>query len=157
MTNSGTPAPGIPSAASVGGTLPGVVVAGHGDFAAGMRDAVERVAGAQERLATVSNHGLDAERIVAVLVEAVDRVRADVIFTDLPAGSCTLAARRLAKTRGNISVVTGANLPMLLDFLLTGRTGSAGAAVAAAKGREAITVESAALAPMTDTDVARGG
>jgi PTS system N-acetylgalactosamine-specific IIA component len=88
----------------------------------------------------LSNHGLDAEGITAALTAAVDRVRADVIFTDLPAGSCTTAARRLAKQRGTLTVVTGANLPMLLDFLLKAREGAEGAALAAGKGRDGVMV-----------------
>ena len=122
----------------------GIVIAGHGGFAAGLRDAVECVAGPQSRVATISNHGLDADGIAAALADAVDRVRADVIFTDLPAGSCTIAARRLAKSRGRITVVTGANLPMLLDCVLKERVGAAGATLSAAKGRDGVLVIAAA-------------
>jgi len=143
MTNSGAPSAGI-------------VVAGHGSFAAGLRDAVECVGGPQPRLATLSNHGLDADGIATALVEAVDRVRANVIFTDLPAGSCTIAARRLAKARGTITVVTGANLPMVLDFLLTERDGALGATLSAEKGRDAVLVFAAEPAPVTE-DGSHGG
>ncbi len=121
-------------------SLGGIVLAGHGGFAAGMLDAVQTVAGAQPRVATVSNHGLDAAGIEAAIADALARVHASVIFTDLPAGSCTIAARRLAKQRGGLTVVTGANLPMLLDYLLKGREGNEGAALAAAKGRDGVVV-----------------
>lgn len=135
------------SSAPVSTPLAGIVIAGHGGFAAGALDAVERVAGPQPRAATVSNHGLDAAGIEAALIEAVDRVRADVIFTDLPAGSCTIAARRLAKQRGTLTVVTGANLPMLLDHCCKGREGAEGAALSAAKGRDSVMVFAPEHAP----------
>jgi PTS system N-acetylgalactosamine-specific IIA component len=79
-----------------------------------------------------------------------------VIFTDLPAGSCTMAARRLAKARGTITVVTGANLPMVLDFLLTERDGASGAARSAEKGRDAVLVFAAEQVPVTE-DKSHGG
>ena len=40
-----------------------------------------------------------------------------MIFTDLPAGSCTMAARRLLRERPAVVLVTGANLATLLDFV----------------------------------------
>lgn len=125
----------------------GVVLAGHGGFAAGLADAVVRVAGPQSRVAAVSNHDLDAAGIETALEAAVEQAGATVIFTDLPAGSCTIAARRLAKRRGGLSVVTGANLPMVLDFLLKGRSGPEGASSAAAKGRDGVMVFAAEGTP----------
>jgi PTS system N-acetylgalactosamine-specific IIA component len=43
---------------------------------------------------------------------------ASVIFTDLPAGSCSLAARRLQRRRPGLLLVTGVNLPLLLDVAM---------------------------------------
>jgi N-acetylgalactosamine PTS system EIIA component len=42
-----------------------------------------------------------------------------VIFTDLQAGSCTMAARRLLRDRPEMLLVSGTNLPMLLDFVMS--------------------------------------
>jgi PTS system N-acetylgalactosamine-specific IIA component len=74
------------------------------------------------------------------LSAAVDATGAHVIFTDLPAGSCTLAARRVHRERGGLTIIAGANLPMLLDFVLRDDAGPAEAAVAAERGREHIRV-----------------
>jgi mannose PTS system EIIA component len=40
-----------------------------------------------------------------------------VLFVDLPGGSCLSSAIRLARGRGELAVVTGVNLAMLLDFV----------------------------------------
>jgi PTS system N-acetylgalactosamine-specific IIA component len=130
MKSSGTSGPGAPRA----------VVAGHGEFAAGMISAVQLISGRGDVFRGLSNAGLDAGGLLAAMDEAVAAHAARVVFTDLPAGSCTIAARRLAHSRPALTVVTGANLSMLLDYALNGEDGAAAAAHAAGRGREAIEV-----------------
>ena len=130
MRNSGSSGPGAPRA----------VVAGHGEFAAGMISAVQLISGRGDVFRGLSNAGLDASALLDAMDEAVVAHGARVVFTDLPAGSCTIAARRLAHSRPAITVVTGANLSMLLDYALKGEDGAAAAARAAGRGREAIGV-----------------
>jgi mannose/fructose-specific phosphotransferase system component IIA len=93
------------------------IVVAHGDMATGLIDAVRRISGAPaEALIGVSNEGRSPE----TLREAILEVLGDdptVVFTDLGAGSCTLAARLSCAERGRVVVVTGVNLPMLLDFV----------------------------------------
>jgi mannose/fructose-specific phosphotransferase system component IIA len=89
----------------------------HGVMAAGMIDAVQRISGApDEALVAVSNEGRAPEQLQADIVEAMGEGPV-VIFTDLGAGSCTLAARLSCADRARVAVVTGVNLPMLLDFV----------------------------------------
>jgi N-acetylgalactosamine PTS system EIIA component len=65
----------------------------------------------------------------------------EVIFTDLPAGSCTMAARRLQRERPELTVVTGVNLAALLDFVFhEGTAATEAAAHAVEKGRAALVV-----------------
>jgi len=118
---------------------PRAVVAGHGTFAAGIISAVEQISGRGSVFAAVTNAGLDAVGLDAAMREAVARHGARVVFTDLPAGSCTIAARRCAREGAGLAVVTGANLSMLLDYALKADDGAA-AARAAARGRDAIVV-----------------
>jgi PTS system N-acetylgalactosamine-specific IIA component len=101
------------------------VVAGHGEFAAGMVSAVQQISGQGSLFRVVSNASLDAPGLEAAIRAAVEETGAHVVFTDLPAGSCTMAARRVARDTPSLAVVTGANLAMLLDFALGG--GGAGA------------------------------
>ncbi len=93
------------------------LVAGHGDFAAGMVSAVEQITGRGDVFLAVSNRALGADDIERVLREQLDATGATMIFTDLPAGSCTIAARRLLRTRRELVLLTGTSLASLLDFV----------------------------------------
>ncbi len=114
---------------------PKAIVAGHGSFAEGIRSAVEQISGRGECFVAVSNAGLGPGEIEIALREAIARSGARLIFTDLPAGSCTLAARRLQREDPSITVVTGAALPTILSYACGGDL-----AKAAEQGRAALTV-----------------
>ena len=93
------------------------VVIGHGDFAAGLVSAVRQICGRADVFAAVSNRDYPAEeleRVVAAHVEA----GAQVVFTDLPAGSAATAARRVMRAHPALVLVTGANLGSLLEFAM---------------------------------------
>ncbi len=94
----------------------GVVVA-HGDLAAGLVDAVRKIAGLDEDvLIPLSNEGLGPDGIR----ERLDGILGDgpgIVFSDLREGSCGMGGRRVCLGRGDRLLVTGANLPMLLDFV----------------------------------------
>lgn len=115
---------------------PRAVLAGHGDFAAGMASAVAQITGVSDVFELLSNRELTGEDILARLRAAVDDHGVRVIFTDLPAGSCTFAARRLQRERPDVILVTGANLPTLLDFVFA--PAEAPVADAVDKGRAAL-------------------
>lgn len=120
---------------------PRALVAGHGDFATGIVSAVDQITGRGSVLIPLTNKGLGADEIVRALRDAVTAAGAQVIFTDLPAGSWTIAARRVQRERPEIVVVTGANLPSLLDFVFQTDSASGDAARHAAdKGRGALVV-----------------
>lgn len=118
---------------------PRAVVAGHGSFAVGVISAVQQIAGLGDRFVPVSNTGLTPAALDDALRAALAGSGARIIFTDLPAGSCTMAACRLARSDPGLVVVTGVALPTLLTF-------ACGAALAEAvdRGREAIQLIEAA-------------
>lgn len=91
----------------------------HGAMAQGMIDAVLGISGVgADALVAVSNHGRSPEELQAVIRrEMGDEAGPVVVFTDLGAGSCTLAARLSCRQRRRVAVITGVNLPMLLDFV----------------------------------------
>lgn len=93
------------------------LVAAHGELAAGLRSAVEQITGRGALLDVLSNRALGAAEIEQAMRAALAASSAFVIFTDLPAGSCALAARRVQRDRPEITVITGANLGTLLDFV----------------------------------------
>lgn len=121
------------------------IVAGHADFAAGLVSAVEAIAGHGDRLLPIQVRGLCGEDIQALLRARLKDTGAMVIFTDLQAGSCTMAARLVLRELPGAVLVAGANLPMLLDFVLSSNTDPVAAAKAAAeRGRVAVSVHGGA-------------
>ena len=92
------------------------IVAGHGEFAAGLISAVAQISGQGEQFVGLSNRDLSAQDVERELRARLSP-EVGVIFTDLPAGSCTMAARRVQRERPELIVVTGTNLATLLDFV----------------------------------------
>jgi len=125
------------------------IVLGHGTIAAGMVSAVERITGRGARLHPLSNDGLGGPEILALLRETMRATGATVLFTDLPAGSCSTAAVRAVHERPGAVLVMGANLPALLYFAMHEELAPADAA------REAAARGGAAL--KTYPDAARAG
>lgn len=95
------------------------LVAGHAEFAAGLVSAVDLITGQGSVLEAIQVNGLCGEDIQNLLRERIRATGATVIFTDLQAGSCTMAARRLLRESADVTLVCGTNLPMLLDFALS--------------------------------------
>jgi PTS system N-acetylgalactosamine-specific IIA component len=117
------------------------VVAGHGEFASGLVSAVDQITGRGSAFLALTNRGLSGEDIMRQLSEAVDATSAVVIFTDLPAGSWTVAARRIQRDRPTLIVVTAVSLPVLLDYVFQSDADPANAARhAVEKGHGAMTI-----------------
>ena len=121
------------------------IVVGHGSYAEGMIDAVDRITGRGHLLLGVSNRDLSAGEIETRLRECTATTGVKVFFSDLPAGSATLAVRRLLRDHTDCVLVTGANLAALLDFVFQPPMSAVDAAHhAAEKGRLAVLVNGGA-------------
>ena len=120
------------------------VIAGHGNFASGLVSAVQQIAGKGDTFVAISNAGLSGTDIESTIVAALEASGAGVLFTDLPAGSCTMSARRLQRSRPGLVVVTGVNLATALEFAFRSPEESAteAATAAAEKGRATLLVYS---------------
>jgi mannose/fructose/sorbose-specific phosphotransferase system IIA component len=98
-----------------------VVLAGHGAMAPGLVSAVEVILGSQEACVAVALADDDSpERFQERLGEAVDGVDGGagvVVLADLPGATPFSSAARLAHGRSGVEVVSGVNLPMLLEVL----------------------------------------
>jgi mannose/fructose-specific phosphotransferase system component IIA len=98
------------------GPVRGLIVA-HSSLASALATAVRQIAGVDEGvLRTISNEGRGPEQLLEFVREAAgdDPV---IIFTDLASGSCAFAARKIALDRPATGIVSGVNLPLLLDFV----------------------------------------
>lgn len=93
------------------------ILLSHGKLAEGMVDAVHRIVGVDgDVLVALSNEGQNPQG----LADSVDAVLGNspaVIFTDLCTGSCAVTAQITCRGRGRRAVVSGMNLPMLLEFV----------------------------------------
>jgi PTS system N-acetylgalactosamine-specific IIA component len=120
------------------------IVAGHGEFAAGLISAVEQITGRGDLLVPVSVQKLSVADIETLLRDKMVEHDVRVIFTDLQAGSCTMASRRILRGMEDAVLIAGANLPTLLDFVFAAdKPAPEAARHAAERGRAAITVHGA--------------
>lgn len=121
---------------------PRAIIAGHGSFPEGMVSAVQQITGFGKVFAPLSNAGLSGEDIESRLRARAAELDVKVFFTDLPAGSATIAVRRIMRDTDGVILVTGANLATLLEFVFRGqeRPGDA-ARHAVEKGRAAMAAQ----------------
>ena len=120
-------------------SAPRAIVAGHGDFADGLVSAVQQITGRGTVFRSISARDLSGTALDALLLRSIDETGVRVIFTDMQAGSCSMASRRVLRERPDVVVVAGANLPMLLDFVFADKLPAIEAARHALdRGREAI-------------------
>ncbi|MGE4263804.1 MAG: PTS sugar transporter subunit IIA [Desulfovibrio sp.] len=98
----------------------GVLVVTHGEFGAALIDAGQMILGSQQGVRSVSvqvSRGVD--EIVSDLKAALSKLESGLgvlVLTDLFGGTPTTLSLSLRKL-GNIEVVAGVNLPMLLKVL----------------------------------------
>ena len=120
---------------------PRAIVVGHGEFAGGLVSAVGQICGMADKLVVLSMMGMTPESIEGMLRDQLSRTGARVIFTDLPAGSATIAARRIVKDDPEIVLVSGVNLATLLDFVFNNAVSPTEAArTAAERGKASLIV-----------------
>lgn len=96
----------------------GLVLVTHAGLATALRMSAEMIVGAIDGCVTVEVAPDEvADNIMARVVAAVESVKSDgaIIMTDLFGGTPSNMAMSFLK-EGCIEVVTGANLPMLIEF-----------------------------------------
>jgi len=100
----------------------GVVIAAHGDLAHALRQSAEMIVGAQDGVVTVALNPQDnLDSLQATIHEAIDRADAGagvIILIDLFGGTPGNAAA-LCLSQRELPIVSGVNLPMLLEVLLS--------------------------------------
>lgn len=128
----------------------GLVLVTHGRLAVEFVTAMEHVVGPQAAIESICigpDDDMEVRRAdIAAAVAKVDSGRGVIILTDLFGGTPSNLAISLMET-GQIEVIAGINLPMLIRLEGARRTMSVVAAVAAAReaGRKYISVASEVL------------
>lgn len=106
----------------------GFVLTGHGEFAPGLASAVEMVAGAQPHFAVVPFAEKDAATYADSLKQAIADMRAAtdavIVFVDLLGGTPFNEAFMAAADIDGVEVVTGVNLPMLIECVIARSEGT---------------------------------
>ena len=97
--------------------VPALIVT-HADLGAALVHAAESVVGHIEDVALLSNEG----RSRADLEEAIETRVSEwpsggLLLTDFWGGSCHTCGASAARRHGEVIIVTGVNLPLLLDYL----------------------------------------
>ncbi len=103
--------------ASPASRVPALVVT-HADLAQALVRAAERVVGTIEDVTLLSNEGLsrdDLERAIEASVQSWSA--GGLLLTDFWGGSCHTCGASALRRHGEVAIVTGVNLPLLLDYL----------------------------------------
>ena len=101
-----------------------VVIATHGELARALLNAVELIAGPQPDIACLCLAAGESPAVFeARLLASLSPDAPALILVDFLGGTPWNAALRIAHSRGRVRVVSGANLPMLLEVALLPRDG----------------------------------
>ena len=102
-------------------TMVGCILTGHGTFAEGVGAALEMVGGPQEDFAVVTFLEDEAaefpEKIASAIASMAERCGEVVVFCDLMGGTPFNQAMMASAATPGVRVVTGVNLPMLLECM----------------------------------------
>ena len=97
--------------------VPALIVT-HADLAQALVRAAEKVVGPVEDVTLLSNEGLSRTELEnAIEAEVQGWAHGGLLLTDFWGGSCHTCGASAARRHGELAIVTGINLPLLLDYL----------------------------------------
>lgn len=130
----------------------GFILTGHGQFSNGLKSALDMVAGDQPAFQIVPFEGSEAATYGDDLRAAITAMRAEceegvIVFVDLLGGTPFNQSMMIANDVDKLEIVTGTNLPMVIELLFA-RNGAtdvtALAEQAVIAGKDAVTRQSLA-------------
>ena len=91
----------------------------HADLSTALLRAAEKVYGSIEDVGTLSNEGLSGDALEQSISAHVKSWKegGGLVLTDFWGGSCHICGQRAARGLGAVIIVTGVNLPTLIDYL----------------------------------------
>jgi mannose/fructose-specific phosphotransferase system component IIA len=99
------------------GRVPALLVM-HADLSAALLRAAEKVYGPIEGVDVLSNEGQSRQSLEHEIGQRVSGwTEGGLVLTDFWGGSCHICGLAAARGRGEVVIVTGVNLPTLLDYL----------------------------------------
>ncbi len=96
------------------------IIVGHGDFARTMVETAEKIVGKQPLIDIISNQGLSCEALNQKIKAVLDTNEKyeNIIFIDLPGGSCSISCFRILKDIPDLHIICGINLVILIEFFM---------------------------------------
>ncbi len=123
--------------------VPALIVT-HADLAQALVHAAEQVVGPVEDVTLLSNDGLSRRDLEDAIESSVQGwTHGGLLLTDFWGGSCHTCGASAVRRHGEVVIVTGINLPLLLDYLYNRDRFPAGelAERLQQKGRDSIRVQ----------------
>ena len=104
------------------GLVVGIIIISHGKLAEGLKDAIEMIIGPQTQFKTLGlfpeDNPDDFRDAIETSIKEIDDGEGVLIFADLFGGSPANAATYLLRLElQGIEIVTGFNLPMILEII----------------------------------------
>lgn len=100
----------------------GIILTGHGSFATGLYEAVVQIIGKQAQFTAINfPDGMSSEVLEQQLTDALkkcDKGDGVILFTDILGGSPFRLSAMLSYQFNNVEIISGTNLPILLEMLL---------------------------------------
>ena len=96
------------------------LIATHGTFASGIKSSLDLIMGETENVFLIQAYTEDNKSIQEEIEDVLKQINPDdelIVFTDLIGGSITNQILQFAR-KENVFIVTGINLPLLLDIML---------------------------------------
>lgn len=100
--------------------MTGIIVAGHGNFADGIKSVIKLVVGKEDGIAYVNfTEEKSTADLEADLKAAMKELECDdyLFFTDLAGGSPFKKAVEISLAEKNAEVIAGTNIPMLMEII----------------------------------------
>jgi mannose/fructose-specific phosphotransferase system component IIA len=98
----------------------GAILVSHENLSLSMADVLAKITGESASVVPVSSKGISPGLLEQAIVDAIESLKDTqgiILFTDLYGGSCSLVCSRVQRRFPEIAVITGVNLPLLIDFV----------------------------------------
>ena len=101
----------------------GLLVTGHANFGSGLTSSLNLIAGEQEAYKYVDflpEYSLeDLSRELSKAMDELKDCEGILVFSDLPGGTPFKTAVEVGFPRGNVNVIAGTNLPMMVEIAMS--------------------------------------
>ena len=99
--------------------MTGILIATHGGLAEGLLNAIELLAGKQEKIETIGlYHGDGIDAFAQEVEKTYEKLNGEdgvLVFVDILGGSPSNAVMKLMNEKDNVKAIAGVNLPMLIQ------------------------------------------